>query len=101
MILLPNRLRLCFYLLCEKGCYIAPLYWCLFTFCTPKPNPLHIYILFNCVYKQIVIYLFRNKQEGGTDMLQTVIEMDKAANNLKLLGDKTRLIMMKLMDDHA
>ena len=34
-------------------------------------------------------------------MLQTVIEVDKAANILKLLGDKTRLIMMKLMDDHA
>src|SRR5690625_7967977 len=34
-------------------------------------------------------------------MLQTVIEMDKAANVLKLLGDKTRLTMMKLMDDHA
>lgn len=34
-------------------------------------------------------------------MLQTSIEMEKAANILKLLGDKTRLTMMKLMDDHA
>ncbi|MEI3597427.1 MULTISPECIES: ArsR/SmtB family transcription factor [Bacillaceae] len=34
-------------------------------------------------------------------MLKTVIELDKAANLLKLIGDKTRLTMMKLMDDHA
>jgi len=34
-------------------------------------------------------------------MLQTVIEIDKAANVLKLLGDKTRLTMLKLMDNHA
>lgn len=34
-------------------------------------------------------------------MLKTAIEIDKAANILKLLGDKTRLTMMKLMDDHA
>ncbi|MFD2132208.1 ArsR/SmtB family transcription factor [Pseudogracilibacillus auburnensis] len=34
-------------------------------------------------------------------MLKTTIEMDKAVNILKLLGDKTRLTMMKLMDDHA
>lgn len=34
-------------------------------------------------------------------MLQTMIEMEKAAVILKLLGDKTRLTMMKLMDDHA
>lgn len=34
-------------------------------------------------------------------MLKTAIEMEKAAVILKLLGDKTRLIMMKLMDDHA
>ncbi len=34
-------------------------------------------------------------------MLKTAIEMEKAAVILKLLGDKTRLTMMKLMDDHA
>jgi len=34
-------------------------------------------------------------------MLKIAIEMDKAVNILKLLGDKTRLTMMKLMDDHA
>ncbi|MBU5467513.1 metalloregulator ArsR/SmtB family transcription factor [Virgibacillus sp. MSJ-26] len=34
-------------------------------------------------------------------MLQTSFEIDKAANILKLLGDKTRLTMMKLMDNHA
>lgn len=34
-------------------------------------------------------------------MLKTVIEIDNAANILKLLGDKTRLTMLKLMDDHA
>src|SRR5690625_1392084 len=49
----------------------------------------------------MVIYLFNNKYERGTAMLETVIEMDKAANVLKLLGDKTRLTMLKLMDDHA
>ena len=48
-----------------------------------------------------VIYFFRNKQEGEMNMLKTAIEMDKAAIILKLLGDKTRLTMMKLMDDHA
>ncbi|WP_117169440.1 ArsR/SmtB family transcription factor [Paraliobacillus sediminis] len=31
-------------------------------------------------------------------MLQTVIEMEKAAAVLKLLGDKTRLTMVKLLD---
>lgn len=34
-------------------------------------------------------------------MLKTAIEIDNAANILKLLGDKTRLTMLKLMDDHA
>ncbi|WP_010648636.1 ArsR/SmtB family transcription factor [Oceanobacillus massiliensis] len=34
-------------------------------------------------------------------MLQTAIEMEKAALILKLLGDKTRLTMMKLLDHHA
>lgn len=33
-------------------------------------------------------------------MLQTSIDMEKAAVILKLLGDKTRLTMMKLMDNH-
>ena len=34
-------------------------------------------------------------------MLQTTeLDMDQSANILKLLGDKTRLTMMKLMDDH-
>ncbi len=61
----------------------------------------HIYVLFHCIYKRIVIYLFHNKQEGGMVMLKTAIEMEKAAVILKLLGDKTRLTMMKLMDDHA
>jgi len=32
-------------------------------------------------------------------MLQTTIEMEKAAIILKLLGDKTRLVMMKLMNN--
>lgn len=34
-------------------------------------------------------------------MIQTSIGIENAANILKLLGDKTRLTMMKLMDDHA
>ena len=34
-------------------------------------------------------------------MLQTTIELEKAAVILKLLGDQTRLTMMKLMDHHA
>ncbi|OZU89149.1 transcriptional regulator [Virgibacillus indicus] len=34
-------------------------------------------------------------------MLQTTIEMEKAAVILKLLGDKTRLTMMKLIDKQA
>ncbi|GGM23649.1 HTH-type transcriptional repressor AseR [Paraliobacillus quinghaiensis] len=33
-------------------------------------------------------------------MLKTVVEMDKAAVVLKLLGDKTRLTMMKLLDNN-
>ncbi|MCT2535990.1 metalloregulator ArsR/SmtB family transcription factor [Aquibacillus koreensis] len=33
-------------------------------------------------------------------MLQTTIEMDKAAMILKLLGDKTRLTMVKILDNH-
>ncbi|WP_067726698.1 ArsR/SmtB family transcription factor [Oceanobacillus damuensis] len=33
-------------------------------------------------------------------MLQTAIEMDKAAVILKLLGDKTRLSMLKILDDN-
>lgn len=32
-------------------------------------------------------------------MLQTTIELDKAADILKLLGDKTRLTMMKLIEN--
>ncbi|RKQ34651.1 ArsR/SmtB family transcription factor [Oceanobacillus halophilus] len=34
-------------------------------------------------------------------MLQTTIELEKAAVILKLLGDKTRLTMMKLMDNQT
>ncbi|SHG60315.1 ArsR/SmtB family transcription factor [Ornithinibacillus halophilus] len=33
-------------------------------------------------------------------MISTSIEMDKAAVLLKLLGDKTRLTMMKILDNH-
>src|SRR5699024_1543222 len=33
-------------------------------------------------------------------MLKTMIEMDKAADILKLLGNETRLTMMKILDDH-
>ncbi|WP_339227432.1 metalloregulator ArsR/SmtB family transcription factor [Oceanobacillus sp. FSL K6-2867] len=33
-------------------------------------------------------------------MLNTVVEIDKAAMILKLLGDKTRLIMVKILDTH-
>src|SRR5690625_1278823 len=33
-------------------------------------------------------------------MLKTMIEMDKAADILKLLGNETRLTMMKIHDDH-
>ncbi|WP_373894019.1 ArsR/SmtB family transcription factor [Virgibacillus natechei] len=33
-------------------------------------------------------------------MLKTAIEMDKAALILKLLGDKTRLTMVKILDKH-
>jgi len=38
---------------------------------------------------------------GGNDVLQTTIEMEKASIILKLLGDKTRLTMMKLIDNQA
>ncbi|MDO6450556.1 ArsR/SmtB family transcription factor [Oceanobacillus profundus] len=34
-------------------------------------------------------------------MLQTTIEMEKAAVILKLMGDKTRLTMLKLIDNQA
>ena len=33
-------------------------------------------------------------------MIKTAIEMDKAALILKLLGDKTRLTMVKILDSH-
>ncbi|WP_096271899.1 ArsR/SmtB family transcription factor [Paucisalibacillus globulus] len=33
-------------------------------------------------------------------MLKTSIEMENAASVLKLMGDKTRLTMMKIMDKH-
>src|SRR5699024_2941759 len=33
-------------------------------------------------------------------MLKTMIEMDKAAEILKLLGNETRLTMLKILDDH-
>lgn len=33
-------------------------------------------------------------------MKQSVIDLDKAANILKLLGDKTRLTMIKLLDSN-
>lgn len=33
-------------------------------------------------------------------MKQMTIDIDQAANILKLLGDKTRLTMMRLMDSH-
>src|SRR5699024_11905 len=33
-------------------------------------------------------------------MLKTMIEMDKAADILKLLGNEKRLTMMKILDDH-
>ncbi|MEI3605866.1 metalloregulator ArsR/SmtB family transcription factor [Pseudogracilibacillus sp. SE30717A] len=33
-------------------------------------------------------------------MLQTTIEMDKSAEIFKLLGNETRLTMLKILDDH-
>jgi len=33
-------------------------------------------------------------------MTESTIELEKAANILKLLGDKTRLTMIKIMDHH-
>ena len=33
-------------------------------------------------------------------MLQTSIEIDKVADILKLLGNETRLTMLKILDDH-
>lgn len=33
-------------------------------------------------------------------MAKSVLEMEQAANVLKLLGDKTRLTMMKILDHH-
>src|SRR5699024_2681940 len=33
-------------------------------------------------------------------MLKTMIEMDKAADILKLLGNETRLTMLKILDDY-
>lgn|SRR5699024_8857350 len=40
-------------------------------------------------------------EKGEFQMIQTTIEMEKAALILKLLGDKTRLTMMKLIEEHA
>src|SRR5699024_6036051 len=34
-------------------------------------------------------------------MMKTIIEMDKAAEILKLLGNETRLTMLKILDDHV
>lgn len=34
-------------------------------------------------------------------MAKTVIGIDKAVDTLKLIGDKTRLTMMKLMENHT
>ncbi|MFC4402236.1 ArsR/SmtB family transcription factor [Gracilibacillus xinjiangensis] len=34
-------------------------------------------------------------------MLKTVVEMDKAATVFKLLGDKTRLMMVKLLENNT
>ena|SRR5699024_1440511 len=57
---------------------------------------------FYCIlYKQIVICLYMVNDGGGNDVLQTTIEMEKASIILKLLGDKTRLTMMKLIDNQA
>src|SRR5699024_1077778 len=42
-----------------------------------------------------------SKSEGGDlNMLKTTVEMEKAAMTLKLLGDKTRLTMIKILDIH-
>src|SRR5699024_12829535 len=39
-------------------------------------------------------------KKGEVVMLKTMIEMDKAADILKLLGNETRLTMLKILDDH-
>jgi ArsR family transcriptional regulator len=40
------------------------------------------------------------KNLGGVFMQVTMIEIEKAASILKLLGDKTRLTMVKILDSH-
>src|SRR5699024_11634036 len=40
------------------------------------------------------------QQIGGLHMLNIKIEMDMASDIFKLLGNETRLTMMKILDDH-
>lgn len=52
---------------------------------------MHISIL---LYNDLII------KKGEVIMLKTMIEMDKAADIFKLLGNETRLTMLKILDDH-
>lgn len=47
------------------------------------------------INKEIVICLYFKR--GGADLLESKVDLDKAANILKLLGDKTRLTIVGIL----
>jgi len=47
----------------------------------------------------MIIYM--HNFEGGSEVLQTTLNMERASLILKLLGDKTRLTMMKLIQNQS
>src|SRR5699024_12434759 len=56
--------------------------------------------LFLFVYISISLYDDIKVRRRCFIMVKTMIEMDKAADILKLLGNETRLTMLKILDDH-
>jgi ArsR family transcriptional regulator, arsenate/arsenite/antimonite-responsive transcriptional repressor len=49
---------------------------------------------------RILLFTYMMRRVKMSESEKTAIELERAANVLKLLGDKTRLTMIKLLDNH-
>jgi ArsR family transcriptional regulator, arsenate/arsenite/antimonite-responsive transcriptional repressor len=55
--------------------------------------------LFN-LFIRIFLFAYMARRVKMSESSKTEVELERAANILKLLGDKTRLTMIKILDNH-
>ena len=61
---------------------------------------MQIKVIFVIEYISTLLYINIRMEGEGVCMQELTVEIEKAAPILKLLGDKTRLAMMKMLETH-